>query len=1185
MAKEGFTATISQYELQFRVWKVRKNMKRGEWDRIIQGTQRGGETTQITLSGRVISGPRIETARRRYKPRRPQTGGSVPHNDDIAQGITAPPIPTEGRHTSVERVASEAIIQPAGFDNGTIDTATHAEIDDFNFNDGVQLLELTNGTISTPSHESLSAFDFCVDITDPIHSVSFNLPAQERVDLALETGLPLNNGPFSVDLPPFDLSPGFITDVIETQRHQVPLSEMTDASFGTAAEWTMNPLSPTIAPSDLLHTAHRHKQILPRNQLMRPLPSVEITARVIKGIHSDALTTSARGPASGTVAFSLAGQFLADIYESVLKTRRSMANREHSPVTFPPVPKSLLSENLLVGEEQNPFALLPNSVELEARLYSRLIASVINGFAGLENMPAAGVLKFLNRHKATQLLMIEFLVSSSSPVAKSLAENIFQAALEADDVDIVKYLIDHSKLVDANETVCHDHGRRCTPLQKAAVNLSFGVLRLLISRKVDVNKSFSRHCQDDALCLLVSYRCRQPTLDDSFLGLVDVFVEAKAPITKSCIHSSLEFADPRLAIYFIERFASQKPQELISDCFLLKSIAEDLEKRYATSMIELIIKKCQESGGDWPLYRLSSHINHALYEAVGRRYEKLVGILFPYTSDPGSVFQAATKTGNPAIIDLILQMNPGLDGGSESSRSLSTALKSGEQDYLRSLEERGVLNHIQGRRELAQVFTTALDTGNLEYATKILDLDPDLGFVDDKHFDMAAALSAALTHGFEDIAWQLLAARAGTSLSIPLLHVTIEKRKPDFMKAIIESGVDHDVLWEVDHDERRTSILEAAIECGDDSILNDIWKTCPYESCHCFHGLLVLAFEKGRMGLFWDIIESHPDPTRDSYTTAVQLAIEYEDIPFLDELIARGARLDDDRILYYAAGNHFSMVEPLLERYQKAYPQGIAGYGQGSIREAIRRYPESSKLVDMFFAFGLINVHILEGDRESEALLTAAIRMKNSDECLIKRLLDAGIDVNSIIKDRISFRGPESVCRTTALLDAIEMESMEVVQLLIQYGAKVNEPTRFGIEQTPLQKAANLNNLQIVCFLLENSADANAPPARFQGGTALQFAAIHGNCEMATILIDHGAQLDVPPPLGRYGRWPLEGAAEHGRLDMIQFLWDANGGPFGNKQCKKALRLAEYQGHLGCRDLIVQLMAASTTGHERSSLG
>lgn len=54
---------------------------------------------------------------------------------------------------------------------------------------------------------------------------------------------------------------------------------------------------------------------------------------------------------------------------------------------------------------------------------------------------------------------------------------------------------------------------------------------------------------------------------------------------------------------------------------------------------------------------------------------------------------------------------------------------------------------------------------------------------------------------------------------------------------------------------------------------------------------------------------------------------------------------------------------------------------------------------------------------------------------------------------------------------------------------------------------------------------------------------------------------------------PIEGAAEHGRLDMIKFLFDYNLFGFPEKQCRRAIELAEHNGHLACRNLIRELMS------------
>ena len=129
----------------------------------------------------------------------------------------------------------------------------------------------------------------------------------------------------------------------------------------------------------------------------------------------------------------------------------------------------------------------------------------------------------------------------------------------------------------------------------------------------------------------------------------------------------------------------------------------------------------------------------------------------------------------------------------------------------------------------------------------------------------------------------------------------------------------------------------------------------------------------------------------------------------------------------------------------------------------------------------------------------------------------------------------------------------------------------------------------MVRLLLEFGAVVNGEPAVRSGGTALQFAAISGNCNMAAELLENGAQLHALPSKVN-GRWPLEGAAEHGRLDMIQFLWRAkelslNGAGFQERQCLRAMDFARSNGHLGCMDLVADLSGISVDRLELDDYG
>lgn len=904
-------------------------------------------------------------------------------------------------------------------------------------------------------------------------------------------------------------------------------------------------------------------------------------------------------------AFGLTNRFLTAIKETTPTTLRSMHGVKNSPATQILALGYLLSTETFFGEEvvelQNDISI---DVATEVRPYSRVITSVINGFTGLKNIPAAGVLRFLTRHQATQASMIQLLGSNTGPVARSLAENLFRAAIEDDNVDIVKFLLDHNKMVDANDTVCHLNGSRYTPLEIAAMKQSFGVLRLLVRRNVDVNKSFPECAGSNAFWLLIRSTDAKSTLDDRFLNLTDAFLEAGAIIFVDTVSWVLkDFVDTRLAIRLIQNAASQSPQKLILENFL-EDILKNLDRKHAIKMMTLIIEKCNGVNVNLCLDPYLKHIDCALHEAIKLGYEELVKTLIPYASSPGEILQIAKRAGNQAITDLILRNHPTCDEGAGEIEYLLAALESSDKDCLLMLEERGVIERLNPY-ELDQALIAALESENLQFATKILDFDPDFYCLDTAYYDTlhgkrlygeypsaTSAFAAALKHNFDEMAWKLLAVSLGgirhirTNVAMEALHSAVLTRKPDFVRAILEFGVYFTAS------DSGSNVEQAAIKWGDSSIINDLCQGGVFRPDPPRH-LLKFATEGGQTDLVWGILGHYP---KDKLSVAAEVAIECNNLMLLHELIVCDDLLDNEALLRQVAKHNPSLVRPLLERYRKAYPQGRAGYGWNTIVDAIDGYPGSSKMLDIFFDFGLMagdnltrhtrhTRHARPADPVSGmlvrhgTLLTLAIGnvkyvhgVKHPKECLIKRLLNAGSDVNAIIPVDDWDGGTKS----TALLQAIQTENRAIVQLLVQRGAEVNKPARLGIWRTPLQEAAALNNLEMVRLLLEKGADVNALPAKLCGATALQFAAIHGNCDMAMTLIEHGAKLDVAPSMGPPGRWPLEGAAENGRIDMIQLLWDANSGPFDDQQCRKAMRLAERQGHLGCRDMIIELMAKSS---------
>ncbi|KAI0895032.1 hypothetical protein F4806DRAFT_497734 [Annulohypoxylon nitens] len=1098
MTKEGFPATKSQYEHQFKMWGWRKNRKQAEWAKTFQERQQG-DTAPIILSGRVISDSRVETARRRYAhggPLVPELPVLCDDIDSIRENA-APRITTEDLHGPIQDFA---------LDTATAASQIHTETNDLTFGHDILPFEYP----SEPPvlfHGGCNGNGTGLDGIDPINSVNFDLQAQ-RDELALTTSN-YSPTPFPIDL----LTPNFLLG-------QLPIQ---------AVGWTASPTSPN---PNTFNAANWHGHPWSMNRWIKPLPAIQFAAMLTKDIYSNIQSTPEQN------MIHIVWQLSVCVNESTRGTR-----------AFPSAFERLLSEHNFVGEEPNQFAMSNNNINLEARLYARLISSLINGFSGLSDIPADAILRFLNRHAALRHLMLKFLESNSSPVAKSLAENIFQSALETDNVEVVRHLLDHTKLINANETVCSYRSERCTPLEKAAAHRSLKVIKLLLSRGVDVNKSFSTDHNVNPIQYFIN-SWSELAVNDEFLGIIDTFLKANAKVTASDLSKTVNYfkEDPRVLIRLIQACTPQALQQSIQGYQLfLKRIAEKPEK--IAVCIGYIIKKLRESGCDTVLHR-SRGLDYCLKEAVNRGYDKVVRTLLPYTSSPERALRKARKTGNKAMINMIIETDP--DKDMKCIKPLLAALKSGDQNQLRSMERDGVFKHLQGNRRLGTALVAALEAGNLNYSIKILNIDPYFKVDSDNICDYIEAFRIALIHDFDDIAWELLAAviaeNHGRECSFWALKAAILSSKTDFVKAVVESNEARRncETWLRTKSRRLVPLLEHAIGCNDKSILADILQF-DFSSLNPESEFIEFALDNN---LLYGILESRIGQNRGWLKKTADFAIESGNIQLLDKLVDLGAELDDG-LLRKAVEKHPSMVKPFLERFWKVYPQGRPGYGRYGILAAIGRYLESPEILDAIFDFKLMTTDILQGDGWCETPLGRAVRMNPPSIPLITRLLGAGSDVNCITVEGFLQNG------TTAFLEAIDRKSVELIRLFIQHDADINKPARSGLKWTPLQKAAEKDSLEIVCLLLDGGADANAPPGRFSGATALQLAAIHGNCEMVRELIGRGARLDIPPPPGKYGRWPLEGAAENGRLDMIQLLWDLNGGPFDERQCQRAITLAE----------------------------
>ncbi|KAI1121631.1 hypothetical protein F5Y10DRAFT_288234 [Nemania abortiva] len=328
--------------------------------------------------------------------------------------------------------------------------------------------------------------------------------------------------------------------------------------------------------------------------------------------------------------------------------------------------------------------------------------------------------------------------------------------------------------------------------------------------------------------------------------------------------------------------------------------------------------------------------------------------------------------------------------------------------------------------------------------------------------------------------------------------------------------------------------------------------------------------------------------------TCLLMAILRRDQEMVLRFVQAGAN-PLNKAIWYAAAKH--IPKSLIALGQEASVPGLVitrGLRTDLLVSAIEQGPSAFEAVSSLIDFGAIDISDCGwivtpedewyGSSPGATLTPLGAAISQYDESpqfsyeVTRLLLDAGCNPNDIVERPNARFQPNQ----TALLKAIEIwDGKQLVELLLNRNARLNDDLSHNVWRTPLQKAVEEGDLEIIRLLIKEKAGINALPARRNGGTALQLAAISGDCEVAKELFAGGALLYAEPSEFN-GRWPIEGAAEHGNLDMIQLLWNAKSEiiwlqepgrhpGFEEKELRKAMKLATDNGHIGCRALIEEL--------------
>lgn len=141
----------------------------------------------------------------------------------------------------------------------------------------------------------------------------------------------------------------------------------------------------------------------------------------------------------------------------------------------------------------------------------------------------------------------------------------------------------------------------------------------------------------------------------------------------------------------------------------------------------------------------------------------------------------------------------------------------------------------------------------------------------------------------------------------------------------------------------------------------------------------------------------------------------------------------------------------------------------------------------------------------------------------VKTLLEQGANPNAweMLWSEANGNGTRvSNSMTTPFLESIKLGNRDIVALLIQHGAKVNDdsqqrPRMIG-DSIPLVKAAELNKPELIQLLIDNQANLEGESTNNR--TALDIAATKGNLESVQLLLQAKANVNHK---NYFGRTPL----------------------------------------------------------------
>ncbi|CAH0021606.1 unnamed protein product [Clonostachys rhizophaga] len=1182
----GFEATAAQYETQLKKWKASKNIKRKDWETILpiyNDLERRGLKPRVRLSDRILAEGKVRKARRYRTSVQKRTGQSDAlsassgqtrlwrieycRDDGTYSEYFGGHLGTNNRQTSPQMALSLR-------ETNVVSSATHNQSaqESFTWNSDQNLENTASSQLDTHHPFSYSPMLNFEDF-EPMPSFL------RELDTCPEpTGFGIN-GLCSLNTARAE-NLGLIFD-----DHDFPLVNSSD-HLPASTPGTVNPGSLVLGSNLWDPSSPRMSDIY--NCIRLPAPSLYEPQLVLS---------------KERITFTLGGIFKDPALRLSLDLQSVSAQHIIDSL------QSLLFDYGCGQGMSNGLSLMAYQAIPASEIFKRVIFSIANNFAVLTDIPRAIIFGMLKNFSKTRSDLMACLQSQNINFSKPLADNLFRAAVEAGDEEVVGIILDttfgQANAVDINEIVCELGGMRYSALSMAAYLHRPAMVRKLLEHGAKVggdhftcgcrNKHY-HGCLDfwnrDCPLTVVFDQYRQPGDQLTYMKLPHLACNESeaAEIVKLILDREpamvarllkwpifFETTSDRLLELLVQavppdrhaeifKLLSEPEESPTSTCRGLYPFVGRLEPQRAKHIVSTLLLLCQRIGCQPS--KLDMSFNYVTNRAILSKQFDLADYFLAITQPDQSNLAAAIRSRRTDLVDSLLEQGALMRYGTapccddishpyisfhcgKPTTPLAEAIRLQDPSLIKRLGEYGALNRIQEAHleDFAAALFATVEVADCFFLDQLLATNP----IKIEAWNSAISEAIGLSH-FE-IAIALIRHDATRWLVVGsgLVEAALKSGNTELVQTIVDLADDSNV---------HKRVVMASVQQGDTNAVKALLEL----DGESLRDALVIAVESGNVELAAMLLERGATPE------GLDAAIEVGDVNLLNLLLRHGADPADEYAFLSAiyTGN-IQVLEVLVEAFTTRYPYGK----QDFVQQFLFRGLGDRGFVDLDLALRLKSHPNGWLDSSKKCVLVEVIAMCRENEAegneMVRRLINAGVSLEFQDKDGM-----------TALLQAVKNNNLQQVEFLLQNGANINRPARWGLKRTPLQQACEMGSFEMVQFLVTKDALINAPPAKDGGGTALQLAAISGSVQIVQFLLCKGAEIHAAPAL-KHGRTALEGAAEHGRVSVLDILLQRGAQGYSRDDISKAKFYAEKEKQRGCEERLKQALFW-TGGLTRASL-